>query len=130
MDKAVQTLIEKSNSNAQFTQQMQDFLILFNRFVNEKDQAQINWEKIRTPSEEDVKPYDHLDGDASDESVQSLLSKLVVIKLNGGLGTTMGCTGPKSIIHVRDEDSFLDLTIKQIQVGSSIIIIPLTIYST
>lgn len=24
-----------------------------------------------------------------------LLDKLVVLKLNGGLGTTMGCTGPK-----------------------------------
>jgi hypothetical protein len=26
-----------------------------------------------------------------------LLDKLVVLKLNGGLGTTMGCTGPKYV---------------------------------
>ena len=26
---------------------------------------------------------------------KKLLDKLVVLKLNGGLGTTMGCTGPK-----------------------------------
>ena len=26
---------------------------------------------------------------------KNLLDKLVVLKLNGGLGTTMGCTGPK-----------------------------------
>lgn len=26
---------------------------------------------------------------------KQLLDKLVVLKLNGGLGTTMGCTGPK-----------------------------------
>ena len=26
---------------------------------------------------------------------RKLLDKLVVLKLNGGLGTTMGCTGPK-----------------------------------
>ncbi|EFC40399.1 UDP-glucose pyrophosphorylase 2-like protein [Naegleria gruberi] len=115
MEQAVQQLIEKSNGKEHFAQQMQDFLILFNRFVNEKDQSQIDWEKIRTPSEEDVKPYDSLADDTSDEAIQSLLSKLIVIKLNGGLGTTMGCTGPKSVIQVREEDTFLDLTIKQIQ---------------
>lgn len=27
--------------------------------------------------------------------MKKLLDKLVVLKLNGGLGTTMGCTGPK-----------------------------------
>ncbi|XP_035234080.1 UTP--glucose-1-phosphate uridylyltransferase-like [Stegodyphus dumicola] len=44
-----------------------------------------------------------------------MLSKLVVIKLNGGLGTTMGCTGPKSLIPVRNELTFLDLTVQQIE---------------
>ncbi|GJY83806.1 ATP-dependent 6-phosphofructokinase 6-like protein, partial [Tanacetum coccineum] len=29
--------------------------------------------------------------------MKSLLDKLVVLKLNGGLGTTIGCTGPKFI---------------------------------
>lgn len=29
------------------------------------------------------------------ETTRKLLDKLVVLKLNGGLGTTMGCTGPK-----------------------------------
>ena len=41
----------------------------------------------------------------------------VVVKLNGGLGTTMGCTGPKSAIEVRDNMTFLDMTVKQIEVG-------------
>lgn len=45
-----------------------------------------------------------------------LLQKLVVVKLNGGLGTTMGCTGPKSATHVRAGVSFLDLTVRQIEV--------------
>lgn len=30
-----------------------------------------------------------------------LLNKVAVVKLNGGLGTSMGCKGPKSAIHVR-----------------------------
>jgi len=32
---------------------------------------------------------------ADSAQTKSLLDKLVVLKLNGGLGTTMGCTGPK-----------------------------------
>jgi len=32
---------------------------------------------------------------ADDSEVKNLLDKLAVLKLNGGLGTTMGCTGPK-----------------------------------
>lgn len=46
----------------------------------------------------------------------ALLDKLAILKLNGGLGTTMGCTGPKSVIEVREGMSFLDLTIRQIEV--------------
>lgn len=33
--------------------------------------------------------------DAGASEIKNLLDKLVVLKLNGGLGTTMGCTGPK-----------------------------------
>lgn len=50
-----------------------------------------------------------------DAKVSELLDKLVVVKLNGGLGTTMGCTGPKSVIEVRDDMTFLDLTVRQIE---------------
>eukprot|EP01027_Heterolobosea_sp_BB2_P022453 GEZU01033063.1.p1 GENE.GEZU01033063.1~~GEZU01033063.1.p1 ORF type:complete len:411 (+),score=172.74 GEZU01033063.1:302-1534(+) len=46
---------------------------------------------------------------------QQLLNKLVVLKLNGGLGTTMGCKGPKSVIEVREDSTFLDLTVRQIE---------------
>jgi UTP--glucose-1-phosphate uridylyltransferase len=34
---------------------------------------------------------------ADPEETKKLLDKLVVLKLNGGLGTTMGCTGPKYV---------------------------------
>jgi UDP-N-acetylglucosamine pyrophosphorylase len=39
-----------------------------------------------------------------------------VLKLNGGLGTTMGCIGPKSVIEVREGMTFLDLSVRQIEV--------------
>ena len=47
--------------------------------------------------------------------IKENLNKLIVVKLNGGLGTSMGCQGPKSTITVRDDLTFLDLTIKQLE---------------
>ena len=43
------------------------------------------------------------------------LTKTAVIKLNGGLGTTMGMQGPKSLIKVKNGLSFLDITLMQIR---------------
>ncbi len=60
-------------------------------------------------------PYKKLlEADVSD--AKDLLNKLIVVKLNGGLGTTMGCQGPKSVISVRSGLTFLDLTIQQLEV--------------
>src|SRR4051794_30742616 len=42
------------------------------------------------------------------------LDRTVVIRLNGGLGTTMGLSGPKSLIEVRPGRSFLDLIAAQV----------------
>lgn len=44
----------------------------------------------------------------------SLLSKTAVLKLNGGLGTSMGLDKPKSLLEVKNGDTFLDLTAKQV----------------
>ena len=43
------------------------------------------------------------------------LTKTAVIKLNGGLGTTMGMQGPKSLIKVKNGHSFLDITLMQMR---------------
>jgi UDP-N-acetylglucosamine pyrophosphorylase len=44
----------------------------------------------------------------------SLLQKTVVLKLNGGLRTSMGLDKAKSLLEVKGGDTFLDLTAKQI----------------
>jgi len=44
----------------------------------------------------------------------SLLSKTVVFKLNGGLGTSMGLDKVKSLLEVKEGQIFLDLTAKQV----------------
>ncbi|MGE0490115.1 MAG: UTP--glucose-1-phosphate uridylyltransferase [Vulcanimicrobiota bacterium] len=43
-----------------------------------------------------------------------LLRQVVVIKLNGGLGTSMGLEGPKALLPVRGNHSFLELVVGQL----------------
>ena len=47
--------------------------------------------------------------------MKAMLEQLVVVKLNGTLGTPMGWSGVKAAIPVRNELTFLDLTVQQIQ---------------
>ncbi|KAJ8753371.1 hypothetical protein K2173_019770 [Erythroxylum novogranatense] len=91
------------------------FLSLVARYLSGEAQ-QIEWSKIQTPTDEVVVPYDSLAPTSDDPAeIKKLLDKLVVLKLNGGLGTTMGCTGPKSVIEVRNGLTFLDLIVIQIE---------------
>jgi UTP--glucose-1-phosphate uridylyltransferase len=45
---------------------------------------------------------------------REVLDRLVVIKLNGGLGTSMGLAGPKSLLEVKPGASFLDVIATQV----------------
>jgi UTP--glucose-1-phosphate uridylyltransferase len=42
------------------------------------------------------------------------LARAVVLKLNGGLGTSMGMTKAKSLLEVKDGHSFLDVIVRQV----------------
>ncbi len=50
----------------------------------------------------------------SPAQARDLLSRLVVLKLNGGLGTSMGLAGPKSLLEVKPGMSFLDVLARQV----------------
>lgn len=50
----------------------------------------------------------------SQEQQRDALSKTVMIKLNGGLGTSMGLDAAKSLLPVRQGNSFLDLICQQV----------------
>ncbi|KAK4789356.1 hypothetical protein SAY86_020675 [Trapa natans] len=91
------------------------FINLVGRYLSGEAQH-VEWSKINTPTDKVVVPYDNLAPTPHDPSeTKKLLDKLVVLKLNGGLGTTMGCTGPKSVIEVRNGLTFLDLIVIQIE---------------
>ncbi len=52
--------------------------------------------------------------EVSDEERRAALAKVAVIKLNGGLGTSMGMSGPKSALVARDDHTFLDIIARQL----------------
>ncbi len=90
------------------------FKKLFHRFLQAKGPA-VDWAKINRPPEDSIQPYDKIRAKGLPDNIAASLNKLAVVKLNGGLGTSMGCKGPKSLISVRNENTFLDLTVQQIE---------------
>lgn len=89
------------------------FQNLFEKFLGGKGPS-INWDKIEPLPRDAVIEYSSLEAPQKNE-IKTLLNKLVVVKLNGGLGTSMGCVGPKSLIPVRNDLTFLDLTVQNIE---------------
>jgi UTP--glucose-1-phosphate uridylyltransferase len=71
-----------------------------------------------TLSESDLEPVSGLprlaDLDIADDEAHDALAQTAVIKLNGGLGTSMGMDRAKSLVEVRDGASFLDLIAAQV----------------
>jgi len=64
---------------------------------------------IEPPAPKNIIKYNQLDS-----SKTSNLEKLAVLKLNGGLGTSMGLKKAKSLLPVKKEYTFLDLIVLQI----------------
>jgi UTP--glucose-1-phosphate uridylyltransferase len=66
-------------------------------------------------AEADIEPVDApADAEALGSGGAGALDSAVVLKLNGGLGTSMGLDGPKSLLEVKDGLTFLDITARQI----------------
>jgi UTP--glucose-1-phosphate uridylyltransferase len=66
-------------------------------------------------AESEIEPLDDVPA-LSDlgEGDRSAIERVVVLKLNGGLGTSMGMTKAKSLLEVKDGHSFLDVIARQI----------------
>ena len=89
--------------------------------------------------ETDVQPLGSLpdseDFDAYLEAGRSATARTAVIKLNGGLGTSMGLDRAKTLLPVRDGLNFLDLIARQVlalrnQVGRDIPLLLMNSYRT
>ncbi|KAH0543543.1 putative UTP--glucose-1-phosphate uridylyltransferase [Glutinoglossum americanum] len=104
--------VKDADERKRFEAEMDNFFSLFRRYLHDKTKGSVlEWDRIAPPAPSQVVEYNTL---ANSESVE-FLSKLAVLKLNGGLGTSMGCVGPKSVIEVREGMSFLDLSVRQVE---------------
>ena len=65
--------------------------------------------EIEPPAEENLIDYNNLES-----AISSPLEKLAVIKLNGGLGTSMGLKKAKTLLKIKGEYNFLDVIAQQI----------------
>jgi UTP--glucose-1-phosphate uridylyltransferase len=62
---------------------------------------------------EDLPRLDDLPEPDADRA-RELLDGLAVVKLNGGLGTSMGLAGPKSLLTIKPDTTFLDVIATQV----------------
>ncbi|MFT7807089.1 UTP-glucose-1-phosphate uridylyltransferase isoform X1 [Arapaima gigas] len=120
LEASMHTELEKLVSTAKGTEaelakkDFEGFKKIFHNFLQAKAPS-VDWAKIYRPPEDLIQPYEKIKAKGLPANVTESLNKLVVVKLNGGLGTSMGCKGPKSLISVRNENTFLDLTVQQIE---------------
>lgn len=71
-----------------------------------------------TIPEESIEPMGDLpelaDLDVTDEERREALGKVAMVKLNGGLGTSMGMSGPKTALVALEGLTFLDVIARQV----------------
>ena len=98
------------------------FMTLFNLYIKQRGKKLNPLQNFEPLAETSYIQRESISQCPSDGSLRrELLDKMAVVKLNGGLGSTMGCnTIPKSAIEVRDGLSFLDLGVRQIEYLNSL----------
>lgn len=104
------TLIEKMRLHKLPEAVIDTFIFYFNQ-LKEGKTGYITESEIDSVLPSELTDYSLLNED--NRVIESFLKKAVVIKLNGGLGTTMGLKGAKSLIPVKNGLTFLDITALQ-----------------
>ncbi|MGO4956889.1 UTP--glucose-1-phosphate uridylyltransferase [Luteococcus sp. Sow4_B9] len=61
-----------------------------------------------------AEPVKLADLEVDPEQAREALDRTVVVKLNGGLGTSMGLDKAKNLLEVRDGKTFLDIIVQQV----------------
>ena len=103
-DIIINTVSENENNQIHnFCLSMPHMLKYYQNYLEKSD---IIWQNIH--------PIDNYVDYNTLEFNDNLLDKCAVLKLNGGLGTTMGCNGPKALVEIRDNINFLEATIQQL----------------
>ncbi|CAA19137.1 putative UTP--glucose-1-phosphate uridylyltransferase [Schizosaccharomyces pombe] len=111
LDKLV--LNSRVSDKKTFGIQMDNFFALYRRYLLHTVKGyECDWDSIRPLGPEDMIDYGDL---PLCKNAGKYLNRLAVVKLNGGMGNALGVNYPKAMIEVRDNQSFLDLSIRQIE---------------
>ena len=105
---AREQVIEKMRREALSEQAIETFVRQYDRLCSGEQ---------GTIAEAQIEPVERLDDAEALTDAQTGLDQLVVIKLNGGLGTSMGLDRAKSLLEVKQGHSFLDLICEQVLVA-------------
>lgn len=103
-------LFEKQMKSAKLDAQViRTFKAYYEQLVN-GEKGLIADKDIQAPSARNLIKYEEV----SEFRSQAMLKKTVVIKLNGGLGTSMGLSKAKSLLPVKGNLNFLDIIVRQV----------------
>ncbi len=105
---AISQFIEKIR-NAGLDPIVENAFLYYFKQVEEGASGKLSKNEIDAPAESNVINYDEIE-----LSKPAPIDKLAVIKLNGGLGTSMGLSQAKTLLKVKDNLNFLDIIARQI----------------
>jgi UTP--glucose-1-phosphate uridylyltransferase len=90
-----------------------DTFVYYYRKLVAGEKGLIADQEIDAVSPEEIAAYEQLT--AFETAGRERFGQTVMIRLNGGLGTSMGLQGPKSLIEVKEGRSFLEIIVGQAQ---------------
>jgi len=88
LEKLLQTSPEGEREEKK--KEFSDFMKLYEKFVSEPGPS-IDWTQIEKLPSDSIRSYIDLPTNSSTEEIKMMLDKLVVVKLNGALASSIGC---------------------------------------
>ncbi len=95
---------------------IQDYLNKVKKVYN-GERGFVNFQNLKELSSEDIIDLEKLPFqiDYKSEITKEIVKKIAIIKLNGGLGTSMGLNKAKTLLKIKENYTFLDIILKQIR---------------
>ncbi|KAF8893994.1 UTP-glucose-1-phosphate uridylyltransferase [Infundibulicybe gibba] len=92
--------------------QMKLFLFLLDRYLSGTGRNQeLNWDTIKSPTSEQIIEHEMLLKSVGSCGIETL----AVLKINGGVGKSMGMKSAKCALEIKDGISFLDVVVEQME---------------
>lgn len=115
VESALERIVGQMRAERLPPQLVAHFSALYRRF-RAGETGRLSWTEIDSPAADDITDFRRVVlTEAYRDRGASLLDGVVAIRLNGGLGTSMELKQAKSLINVREGQSFLDVIAAQVR---------------